>query len=105
MQITFVPSCYRYSNVNNSNLSTSKVENCYSGVVNLSSRTLTEAELSLLSKGLNFVDTPPKPDIGSITEDLSKFHLGVKRHLAAEKLNSHNIKVTPLILCRLDTQN
>ena len=87
MLTTFVPSCYRYSNVNNSNLLNTKVENSYTGVVNLSSRTLTEAELSLLSKGLNFVDTPPKPDMGCITEDLSKFHLSIKRHLAAEKFN------------------
>ena len=50
----FVPTCYRYSNINN--FQTSKAENYFSGVVNLSSRTLAEAELSLLSKGLNFAN-------------------------------------------------
>ena len=82
-----MPTCYRYTNVNNSNPLNSKVDNCFSGVINLSSRILTEAELSLLSKGLHFVDTPSRPDMGSIIEDLSKFNLSIKRHLAAEKLN------------------
>ena len=42
--------------LNNSEIST------YTGVVNLSSHILTDGELSLLTKGLTFVNTPPTPD-------------------------------------------
>ena len=70
---------------NNSNVE-SKPVNCYPGVVNLSDKSLTEAEMSLLSKGLTFVDIPDPPDIGIIAEDLHKFHLSVKRHVALGKV-------------------
>ena len=62
--------------------------------MNLSSHKLSDAELSLLSKGLTFVDTPPEPDLGILTEDLAKFHLGVKRHLAQGKLFPTNVPNT-----------
>ena len=74
-------------NSNNSNLGNKPV-NCYPGVVNLSDKILSESELSLLSKGLTFVDTPDLPDMGILSEDLDKFHLSIKRHLALGKLNT-----------------
>ena len=44
-------------NTNNSNVGIKSV-NCYPGVVNLSDKTLTNAELSLLSKGLKGSTSP-----------------------------------------------
>ena len=41
-----------------------------SGVVNLSDTFLTQTEISLLAKGLIFVDTPEKPDLGIIAEEI-----------------------------------
>lgn len=41
-------------------------------VVNLSSRELTPAENSLLSKGLSFCPTPEEIDIYSLREDVSE---------------------------------
>ena len=64
--------------------------NCCPGVVNLSDKILSHAELSLLSKGLIFVDTPDPPDLGILSEDLSKFHLSIKRHLAIDKFTTTN---------------
>ena len=56
------------SNVNaNDNPMNNSEASPYTGVVNLSSHTLTDGELSLLSKGLTFVKTPPKPHIGKIS--------------------------------------
>ena len=52
-------------NSNNSNDGIKPV-NCYPGVVNLSDKVLTDSEMSLLSKGLTFVDTPDSPDMGII---------------------------------------
>ena len=66
--------------MNNSN--ENKLLEVYPGVFNLSDFTLSDGELSLLSKGLGFVDTPPPPDLGEIMEDINKFHLSIKRHLA-----------------------
>ena len=71
-------------NTNNSNVGIKSV-NCYP-VVNLSDKNLNDAELSLLSKGLTFVDTPDSPNMGVLTENLNKFHLSVNRHLALGKL-------------------
>ena len=42
-------------------------------VVNLSQRNLTETEISLLSKGLNFVPTPKEVNISEIKADLEAF--------------------------------
>ena len=79
-------------NSNNSNLP-SKTVNCYPGVVNLSDTILTQAKTNLLAKGLTFVDAPNKPDLGTIAEDLNKFHLSIKRHLALPKFQdlSHSV--------------
>ena len=48
-------------------------------VVNLSSRTLTTDELTLLSRGLNFCPTPGEPNISDLSKDLEKFHLSTRR--------------------------
>ncbi|PIK37813.1 hypothetical protein BSL78_25346 [Apostichopus japonicus] len=42
-------------------------------VVNLSSSTLTSADLRLLSKGLNFCPTPPSFDQAELSQDLTHF--------------------------------
>ena len=44
-----------------------------SGVVNLSSYSLTNTETSVLSKGLGFCPTPLAPDIGNLIQDLDEF--------------------------------
>ena len=43
------------------------------GIVTLSSYTLTNAEISILSKGLHFCSTPGTPDIDNIIHDLDAF--------------------------------
>ena len=58
----------------------------YFGVINLSDHVLSDSELSLLSKGLTFVNTPSAPDRGLIFEDVSKFHTSIRRKLAIDKL-------------------
>ena len=45
----------------------------YQTVVNLSKRSLTEAEVSLLSKGLKFCPTPEKIDIYSLRKDIKEY--------------------------------
>ena len=72
-----------------------KSVNCYPGVVNLSDKILSNAELSLLSKGLTFVDTPDSPDMGVISEDLHKFHLGIKRYSALGKFKTPTTNYDP----------
>ena len=42
-------------------------------IVNLSSYTLTNVEISVLSKGLGYCPTPEAPDIGNIIHDLDAF--------------------------------
>ena len=42
-------------------------------IVNLSSHSLTDTEISVLSKGLDFCPTPGAPDIGNIIQDLDAF--------------------------------
>ena len=44
-----------------------------SGIVNLSEYSLTNTEISVLSKGLGFCPTPGAPDIGNIIQDLDDF--------------------------------
>ena len=41
--------------------------------MNLSETILPEAEMSLLGKGLTFVDTPEQSNLGILAEDLNKF--------------------------------
>ena len=45
----------------------------YQTVVNLSTRELTGAEISLLSKGLKFCPTPEKVDIYSLRKDIREY--------------------------------
>ncbi len=47
------------------------VDNCEYHVVNLSSHTLTNCELSVLNEGLNFVPTPPPPKLWSLQRDIN----------------------------------
>ena len=96
VSIDLLPLLCSSLNVNNSNAD-SKTLNCFSGVVNLSDHTLSDSELSLLSKGLTFVDTPPPPDLGLIMEDIQKFHISIKRHLAIGKLPSYTQDATERI--------
>ena len=51
-------------------------------VVNLSSKTLSHATLSALSKGLGFVPTPPTPNLSKLSEDIAAFArtLRIKYH-------------------------
>ena len=51
-------------------------------VVNLSSRVLTPAEMSLLSKGLSFCPTPKEVDIFALKKDMFDFvrRLRLKEH-------------------------
>ena len=70
----------------------------YTGVVNLSSHKLTDSKLSLLSKGLTYVNTPSTPDIGSIYEDLSKFHVSIKRKIALDKFTDEGRVPKPTAL-------
>ena len=74
--IVFITNCSNNSNGER------KIVNCYPGVVNLSDKSLAEAEMSLLSKSLTFVDTS---DMGIIAEDIRKFHLSAKQHLCLGK--------------------
>ena len=90
----FIPCFYNTCNANNSNFS-NIASKTTQGVVNLSNRPLLDSELSLLSKGLTFVDTPSSPDLGIISEDINKFHLSIRRKLAITKCQtSSNTQVT-----------
>ena len=93
VSLDLLPLMFNSSNYNNCN-SDIKSLNCFSGVVNLSDHQLSDGELSLLQKGLTFVDTPPSPDLGVLCEDFSKFHLSIKRKLA---LSGLNLTTTPEI--------
>jgi len=53
--------------------------NSHSTVVNISDYVLTDAQLSVLEKGLNFCPTPGEPDLGPLKQDLDKFHAGLRR--------------------------
>ena len=50
-----------------------------SPVVNLSGFQLTQPQVSVLSKGLNFCPTPGEPDFGEIRRDLDKLHRDMRR--------------------------
>ena len=55
-------------------------------VVNLSTRDLTPAEVSVLAKGLNYCPTPGEPVLGEKYEDLERFHnnLRWKHHFSSQ---------------------
>ena len=90
----FIPCLYNILNSNNCNFSNTVTKETQ-GVVNLSNKTLSDSELSLLSKGLTFVDTPPPPDLGVLVEDLSKFHLSIRRKLAISKFQNDKTPKRP----------
>ena len=64
-------------------------------VFNLSNRVLTEAEISLLDKGLQFVPTPEKIDRYQIKKDLERLgrHIRLKMHFRNEP--TENFSTTP----------
>ena len=90
----FIPCLYNILNLNNCNFSNTITKETQ-GVVNLSNKILSDSELSLLSKGLTFVDTPPPPDLGVLVEDLSKFHLSIRRKLAISKFQNDQTPKRP----------
>ena len=47
-------------------------------IVNLSRRTLSADEESLLSKGLKFCPTPGSPNFGELRSDLNRFHRSLR---------------------------
>ena len=51
----------------------------FGSVINISDVTLTDTEMSLLSRGLNFCPTPGEPDFSEIKQDLDKFHTSLRR--------------------------
>jgi hypothetical protein len=71
-----------------------KAENRKSNVVvNLSSKPLNSAELSLLSKGLNFCPNPPKLNVRELDEDLDQFarRLRIKEYFHSKKETSEDL--------------
>lgn len=75
---------YLNRNFSNNNTGTceQKVSNNFmikNTLVNLSDFQLTEAQTSLLNKGLNFCPTPGEPNFGDIRTDLDKLHLNLRR--------------------------
>jgi hypothetical protein len=59
-------------------------------VVNLSSKELTEDELSILSKGLKFCPTPDSTDAGLIREDLDKLHKRLRQIAFYEDIENNS---------------
>ena len=86
--LPYTTDLYLSCNRNSNSLNTEDLKS-YSGVVNLSDHTLSDGELSLLSKDLTFVCTPGTPDMGVLYEDLEKFHRSIKRKIAIGKLNPY----------------
>jgi len=63
-------------NLNNNNVFQ---QNTRDSVGNISNYNSTEAQHSLLSKGLNFCPTPGEPNFGEIRQDMDHFHMGLRR--------------------------
>ena len=66
-------------------------------VINLSDHTLTDAQITLLSKGLKFCPTPGEPEQGDLWRDLQKFHRSLRLKAMFSKPNmpwSDNTKKT-----------
>lgn len=57
-------------------------------VVNLSSHNLSQDQLNVLQKGLNFCPTPGEPLLGDIRRDLDRFHLSIRRRAFFQKFPS-----------------
>ena len=54
-------------------------EDVSDSVVNLSDHTLSNAQLSVLGRGLNFCPSPGEPKLADLYQDLDKFHLQSRR--------------------------
>ena len=65
------------------------------GIVNLSSHTLTNTEISVLSKGLGFCPTPGAPDIGNIIHNLDACKRRTSLHLFLSGSNQDPPELTP----------
>ena len=59
------------------------------GIVNLSSHSLTNTEIPVLSKGLGFCPTPGAPDIGNIIQALDAFKRRTRLQLFFSGSNQH----------------
>jgi len=62
----------------NENLNKNNNNENYSSIVNLSDYNLTEAQTSLLNKGLKFCPTPCSVDFATARADLDNFHRGLR---------------------------
>jgi hypothetical protein len=62
-------------------------------VVNLSSKPLSSAESSLLSKGLNFCSNPPKINVRKLDKDLDQFarRLRIKEYFHSKEETSEDL--------------
>ena len=87
-------SVVRSDNDNNNAMNTTEDSNL---VVNLSKHTLSQAQYSLLKRGLKFCPNPGEPDLSTYQADLNKFHLRIKRYLHFYKpTRNTNNETTPL---------
>ena len=64
-------------------------------VFNLSNRVLTENEIKVLDRRLNFVPTPEKPDRLQIKNDLEKLQRDIKLRMFYQNDLSPSISETP----------
>ena len=62
----------------------------FGSVINISSKELSECQLSLLNKGLNFCPTPGENDLSLLKQDLDQFHVSLKRKAYFQKGNISN---------------
>ena len=76
------------------------------GVVNLSDRPMSDAERTLLLRGLKFCPTPNMPDPGMLRDDLDALHrrLGLKSHFEQDDQNTLNT-TTPSQVVLTDSAN
>ena len=85
----YLHSCHTVdSNLNNSNNACENVMTKFyvsDTVINLSDHHLTNAQTSLLSKGLKFCPTPGEPNQGDLWRDLQKYHRSLRRTAAINK--------------------
>ena len=65
------------------------------GVINLSSHTLSEAEISLLSKGLSFCPCPGPLDLSSAMSDLDKFHRSLRLAIHFQEMDAQASSIDP----------
>ena len=62
----------------------------FNGIINLSSYDLTQAQISVLSKGLNFCPTPGNLNVWDIKTDLERLHRSLRiKHVFSKPLPAH----------------